>query len=138
MKLSTPGLQLELLPLRQADDEQWCRVQVRAAVRGFEANYEAWLQTADLELFKNEIAALYRDVGQPGVATLASAELDIKVTLTMQTLGGIEGSYRFQSEQRDGGATKLSGTFELDQSFLPELCASIDTLLNELQTKNAP
>jgi hypothetical protein len=132
MKISCHGLTIELIPLRSFDDEGWCRVQVQAVVPGFEGNCEAWLQSADLVRFESQIGAMYESVGLPGTATLASAEPDLEVVLTMQRMGGVSGRYRLESERRDGVPTVLSGAFEMDQSFLPALQGSVGELLSDL------
>jgi hypothetical protein len=70
MNLTTPALQLQLSPRRCADEEDWCRVQVVASAGAFAADFEAWIQSADLERFAEELEAIYRAVGSPGTATL--------------------------------------------------------------------
>lgn len=132
MKINTHGLTLEVVAQETADEEGWCRVHVHALAPGFEGNFDAWLQTCDLDRFGTEIGHLYDAVGQPGTATLASTEPDIEVVLTMGRMGGISGRYRLESERRDGEATVLSGAFEIDQSFLPGLQGSVQALLAEL------
>src|SRR5688500_18943057 len=119
MRISASGLHLQLQARRRADDEDWCRVQVVAQVNGFQGEFEAWLQAADLERFANAVDRMYESVGQASIATLSSAEPYIEVTLTMRQLGGIHGRYKLESERRDGAPTVLSGAFEIDQSFLP-------------------
>ena len=132
MKLSAHGLQLELLPRGLVDDEDWVRVQVVTVVNGFHGEFEAWLQSTDLDRFRREINSLYVAVGQAGKATLASAEPEIEIVLTMRPNGAVDGTYKFESERRNGYATVLSGGFEIDQSFLPELERDIQVLLSEL------
>ena len=72
---------------------------------------------------------MFTEIGTPQTAQLASAERDIQLRLQSQPLGGILGSYRFESERRDGVATALTGSFELDQSFLPALAESVRSLI---------
>ena len=137
MNLHTPAIQLQLSPRRRADDEDWCRVQVTARVSRFTADFEAYLQTADLERFAHELEALYRNVGTPATATLACAEPNIYVQLSMQRLGGISGKYELLGEEEAGGTASLSGTFAADQSHLPSLLESVRTLISELRSQNA-
>jgi len=137
MNLTAPALQLRLSPRRRADDEDWCRVQVVASAGGFTADFEAWLQTTDLERFARGLDAMHRRVGAPGTATLSSAEPDIYLELSMQRLGGIAGKYKLQAEAEAGGSSALSGSFEADQSFLPALCESVRTLIAQLRHSNA-
>lgn len=133
MNLTAPALQLQLSPRRRADDEDWCRVQVVASACRFAADFEAWLQTSDLERFAQELEALYRAVGVPGTATLSCAEPNIYLELSMQRLGGVTGKYKLQGEAEAGGSSALSGTFEVDQSFLPSLRESAIALISQLR-----
>ena len=138
MNLVTQALQIRLLPLRVADDEDWVRVQVTLAASGFTGNFEAWLQLADLERFEQELAAMYLAVGKPATAELSSAEPGIFVHLEMQSLGSIVGEFSFESERPAGVPTVLKGGFAIDQSFLPELQQSVNALAIQLKAKNAP
>jgi len=133
MKLSANGLRIELLPRRAADDEDWVRVQVVVAARGFTGNFEASLQLSDLLRFERELAVMYDSVEKRATAALSSAEPDIQIELAMQPLGSIVGKYSLECEP-----TVLSGTFELDQSFLPELRQSINALAEQLRGENVP
>ena len=129
MKLVTGPFQLELSPTRAVDSEDWVRVGAAIAVAGFTGNFEAWLQLEDLRRFIRELEVMYAAVGTPRTAELTSAEPDIRVRLQSQPLGGILGNYRLESERRDGVATALSGSFELDQTFLPDLAESVQSLI---------
>ncbi len=137
MNLTAPALQLQLSPRRRADDEDWCRVQVVASAVGFAADFEAWLQTSDLERFAQELDAMYRSVGAPGTATLSSAEPNIYLEFSMQRLGGVTGKYMLQGEAEAGGSSTLAGTLEADQSFLPAIRESVLTLVSQLRQPNA-
>jgi len=118
------------------DDEDWVRVQVIVEATGFAGGFEGWLQLEDLKRFKHEVEVMYAEVGTPMNATLGSAEPDIWVQMRSLPLGNIEGTYRFESERRDGKPTALLGAFSLDQSFLPELAQSIMVLVTELGGSN--
>jgi hypothetical protein len=133
MKIAAHGLGLELSPVNALDGEDWCRVRVLAAVAGFEADFVAYLQGADLVRFRDSINAMYEVVGQPGEAVLGSAEPGVSIVLSMARLGGISGKYKFEGEFVEGGAPTLMGGFEMDQSYLPALLDGIDRLLAELK-----
>jgi hypothetical protein len=132
MKLSAATLTIELRLRRTVDDEDWVRVQVLAAANGFHGDFEAWLQLGDLVRFREEIEVMHSYVGQALAATLSSAEPGIKIELNMQPLGGIEGTYAFESERPTGTPTVLSGGFEIDQSYLPGLRDSLADLIASL------
>jgi hypothetical protein len=137
MNLTAPGLRLTLTPLSGANAEDWAQLHVLASVNGFDANFKAFIQSADVEHFAHSLAQL-QEALKPGTrARLASAEPGISLELEMRTLGQIGGHYQFQSEVREEGATALSGGFELDQSYLPTLLADARSLLEQLRTRNA-
>jgi hypothetical protein len=132
MNLSSGALTIELQPRRTVDDEDWVRVQVVVGANGFRGDFEAWLQLADLSRFRDELEDMHQCVGQEKSAVLASAEPDIEVRLDMQQLGQIHGRYAFESERVNGQPTVLSGSFEIDQSYLPRLRTSVDSLIWQL------
>jgi len=134
MNLIAGSFRIELLPRRLVDEEDWVRVQLVASALGFVGDFEAWLQLEDLRRFERELEAMYSNLS--GTAELSSAEPDLRLTLTAGSLGQILGTYKFESEQREGGATALTGAFELDQSYLPPLAASVGNLVAELSQKN--
>jgi hypothetical protein len=133
MRIEAHDLTLTLSPAQLLDREDWCRVGVLAVVPGFEVNFVAYLQGADLRRFRDSINAMHAAVGRPGEALLASFEPGIAIELSMQTLGGIRGKYKFQGEFVEGGAPVLTGAFQVDQSYLPALSDSIDQLLSKLE-----
>jgi hypothetical protein len=133
MKISAPGLELDVSARSLCTDEDWCWVHVTADVPGFAARFDAQLQAEDLSRFAAEVGRLHESVGEPGTATLSSYERGLEITLTMHKLGGILGRYRFESERIGGDPAVLSGPFEMDQSFLPALREEVLDLLGELK-----
>ncbi len=93
MKLAAPGSNIELQPVRQADDADWCCVQDGVQATGFTGNFEAWLQTAKLEFFAEQLERLFNTVCQIGQATLSSAEGEIELVFSMHKIGGVNGRY---------------------------------------------
>ena len=136
MKITAPGLELDVSARSECTEEDWCWVHVAADVPGFAAHFDAQLQGEDLSRFAAEVGRLQESVGGPGTATLSSYERGLEITLTMQRLGGISGRYRFESERIGGDPAVLSGPFEMDQSFLPRLRDDVLNLLSELKGAN--
>ncbi len=132
MKIVAHGLKLEVAPVNPLDQEDWCRVHVVAEVPGFQVDLVVYLQGADLRLFRDAINSMYEAVGKPSEAALSSYEPGVELTLSMQSLGGIVGTYKFEGEFLEGGAPRLTGGFALDQSYLPNLSQEIDVLLEHL------
>jgi hypothetical protein len=133
MKIAARGLTIELSVVNALDQEDWCRVSVLASVPGFGADFVAYLQGGDLHQFREQIDLMYASVGQPSKAILSSAEPGITITLSMERLGGIAGTYKLEAEYGGGGAPTLTGAFEIDQSYLPALSNDIGRLLAELK-----
>ena len=104
------------------------RVEVQAG--GFIGDFEAWLQSGDLEVFSNQLAALYEKVGQVGAAKLEYAERGIYLSLSMQTMGAIDGEYKFFNERT---SAVLSGTISIDQSYIPEWRSCVESFALELR-----
>ncbi len=108
------------------------RVHVTAKADVFAGDFEAWLQLNDLVRFKTELEHMDANIGKSNSAQLVSHEPGVEVTLSMRPLGQIEGSYVFENENTGSGSTKLSGSFELDQSYLLALTSSVESLILEL------
>ena len=130
MQLRTPTFRVDLEALRRADDEDWARVRVEVDAGGFTGNFEAWLQVGDLDNFSKQLGALYENVGQAGTARLACAERGIDLSLSMETMGGIAGQYDFFDERT---SATLSGSFNIDQSYIPEWRNCVDSFADELR-----
>ena len=130
MKLTANTVQIELLPRSVADREGRVRVQLVAKAVGFMADFTASLELADLQRFEHELHALYSSLS--GTATLEGAEPGIRVRLEAAPLGHVQGTYSFESEQRTGGRTVLSGALEFDQGYLPGVAGSLNALIEAL------
>ena len=134
MKLVAGTFSVELLPLFAVTDEDWGQVRVLVSANGFNGNIEAWLQLADLQLFRTEVQTMYDAPGAIARAELSSAEPGITLRLDMRPLGSVFGTYAFGSERPEGTPTQLSGTFECDQSYLPSLLQGIAELIHDLES----
>ncbi len=134
MKITIGTLSIQLLPIRGVNVEDWVVVRAIITTDGFAGDFEAQLQLADLERFDCEVGAMYDNVGQPLTAELSSAEPGVWLQLKMRNLGGVASAYRFECEDSSGASTMLSGSFEMDQSYLPALRASVNELAYQLKT----
>lgn len=130
MQIKAPTFRVELIALRRADDEDWARVRVEVQAGGFTGDFEAWLQSGDLDIFSEQLGALYENVGRAGTARLACAERGIDISLAMETMGGINGQYEFFDERT---STTLSGSFDIDQRYIPEWRICVESLARELR-----
>ena len=132
MELKATGLQMNLVPHSKADEEDWAKVALTIGCNGFRGEFVAWLQTRDIQRFRNELVTMYQSIGTPAKARLCSAEPDIDIELSSDWRGHIVGNYRFESERINGTPTVLSGGFEMDQSFIPDLTKQLEGLVLSL------
>jgi len=133
MKFRADGLALKIEPHSKADPEDWAKVLVESRCHGFTGHFIAWLQTEDLARFARQLSRMVTDIGQELTGTLVSAEQDLEFELKMDQRGHIKGSYRFESERRDGTPTVLSGAFDMDQTYIPLLLTQVQKLTERLR-----
>ena len=115
-------------------DGNWLRVRVRMQASGASVGCEgSILRTSDVERFRDELASASANLS--GEATLSSLEPDLKVSLKMLHLGHIAGEveitpdYLNQFHRFD---------IELDQTYLPELIASCEAILEKYPVVGTP
>lgn len=135
MILVAPSLSLRLEPVQPVDSEDWVRV--RASVIGgvFTGTFVAYLQLEDLRRFHDGLELMYAQVGSAHEAVLSCHEPGIYVRLAANSMGQVEGLYKFENE--DGSQAKLAGSFQIDQSYLPALAQSAHELIASLSTNVA-
>jgi hypothetical protein len=134
MKLHTASFSLELKGRRVVDDEDWVRVWAEATIGVFSGGVETYLQLEDLRRFKHQVELIHANVGAPSGAVLSCIEPGIYVELKSDRLGSIAGTCRLEDEM---SGAELSGVFAIDQSYLPEIAASIAELIDALRSPNA-
>ena len=127
------GLALKMEAHSRAAAEDWARVLVESQSNGFHGQFIAWIQTEDLTRFANQLSRMVSDLGRELTASLVSAELDVYLELRSDRRGHINGSYRFESERREGTPTVLSGAFDMDQTYIPRLLAEVQELTTRLR-----
>ena len=130
MNLHAAHFSLRLEPWRHVDSEDWVRVRASVAGGVFNGVFEAFLQLEDLHRFRHAVQNMHAAVGSVIEAVLSCYEPGIYVRLLSNQLGQVEGTYTFEAE--DGSLAKLTGSFQVDQSFLPELAASTQELIAQL------
>jgi hypothetical protein len=132
VELRTHGLQLTVRAVGKADSENWARVQLDVLCNGFQGQFTASLQVEDLSRFLTQLSGMSDRVGEAAVAWLSGAEPDIDIRVEMNKRGQIAGTYRFESERRDGIPTVLSGSFEMDQTYIPPFITQLQNLKSQL------
>jgi hypothetical protein len=133
MKLSANGLLIHLEAHGHVSEDDWCRVTVNVADKGFSANFVAFLQSRDVEYFADNLAAMYKEVGLAKKAVLHCDEPGISVELESDQNGHIRGEYIFENETGNGFYPALRGIIDMDQSFLPEWEKSCREFIDEVR-----
>jgi hypothetical protein len=123
MELRTNGLAL-ILDLTHPDEEGWMRCDVETQVPGFLGKFQCEVWLPDLKCFQKELAQMVEQVGHPCSASFATTEPGIKVYLSMNPYGQIQGRYVLKNFDSPGQPS-LSGDFEMDQSYLPHLLEEV-------------
>ena len=84
-------------------------------------------------MFEEDLGYMKDSVGKYAVARLSSPEPDLDLESKMNRLGQIQGTFTIESERIDGIPTVPSGSFKMDQTFLPTLRDQAQVLLKSLK-----
>lgn len=133
IEINADGANIKIEAHSRNLDDDWCRVRVHVQTNGFEGKTIAWLLEEDLRVFQKQLVLMMENLGTPSSARLYSAEPDLDIQLKMNRLGQIHGVFALESERRDGVPTVLSGSFEMDQTFLPPLDKQLQALLVQIK-----
>ena len=114
MKINTHGLACELI-IGDPDNEDWRVIKISVNVPEISYNFSCTMQTFDLKDLKNKLIKL--ESGKSTEIEWTNLEENILFKLNQNSLGNIEGSYKFSSNTISVGPT-LSGPFAADQSYL--------------------
>jgi hypothetical protein len=106
----------------------WCGVQMD--VPGFHGEYDFQLERLNLELFRSQLAHATEPTNWPCQAQFSSTDPGVDLVLQVARSGQVVGEYRFCNY--NGGGATLSGSFALDQTYLPPLLAQVERSLAEL------
>ena len=89
------------------------------------------LMTTDIKQFRDQLAAMNDTLA--GEATLMGLEPELNMVLRMQKLGHVEGVIELTPEHL---SQHHRFTVEADQSYLPELVRSCDSILHRFPVVN--
>ena len=133
IEINAPGASFIISAHRPFDIEGWCKVHVEVKTNGFIGETDAWLEKASLERFGTDLGWMMQNLGKECTASLCCAEPDLDIQLKMNRLGQIAGTFALESERREGVPTVLSGSFDMDQTFLPQIKTQLRNLLMSLK-----
>ena len=113
-------------------DGNWLMVRAKMEASGARVECDGpILMTADIKGFRDQLAAMVDALA--GEATLTGLEPELNMVLRMQKLGQIEVVIEITPEHL---TQHHRFTLEADQSYLPALVRSCDTILNRFPVIN--
>lgn len=106
-------------------DGNWLACEVEIAAGGFRSAFRADLRSEEFRLFLEEVEALSRTLD--GAASFSTTEGQIAFSLA----GDGRGHVRVHGEAVDtvGSDNRLQFSFEIDQTYLAEICRSLEIIL---------
>lgn len=134
----SPDFFLSIKPIsRQIDGEggpycDWIKFHVTIKDDGFSGDVQWEAMPLEIENFKNAVSLMYQGIVQAPnkeyKAVFAGSWKEFSLTFTTHNhLGGISVSYVLRHAH---GKPELTGLTGIDQSFLPEIVKSLDSILN--------
>lgn len=110
----------------EGPDANWLACEVSASVSGFQARFQASIESGDIADFSATLRALI--AGRVESAVLETDEGQIRVRLDLHRTGRAEVEAELASAtSRPGGLLKLR--FESDQTFISALARSVESTL---------
>jgi len=106
-------------------DGNWLACELHISAGGFRGAFRADLRSEEFQTFLDEAEALSRALD--GVASFSTMEEQIAFTLT----GDGRGHVRVEGKAFDapGSDNHLHFIFDIDQTYLPEICRSLGVVL---------
>lgn len=106
-------------------DGNWVACKVEIVTGGFRGAFPADLRSEEFRAFLEEVEGLSRTLD--GAASFSTMEGQIAFSLT----GDHKGQVRVHGEACDapGGDNRLDFSFDIDQTYLPQICRSLHVIL---------
>lgn len=106
-------------------DANWVKCELEIAAGGFRGAFRADLRSEEFQAFLEEAEGLSRTLD--GAAGFSTMEGQIAFSLA----GDASGQVRVQGEAVDapGGDNRLQFSFDIDQTYLPQICRSLEVIL---------
>ena len=111
--------------------EDWIKLSVHVRTPGFVGDFQWEVMIGEIERFLQELEEAYARLGNKVVVTLDPAEPNVKLQFTFNSIGQIEGEYRFRANP--GFEPSLTGTFHLDQTYVPGVVAAFRSVLHDAE-----
>ena len=106
-------------------DGNWVACELEIVSGGFRGTFPADLRSEEFRAFLEEVEVLSRTL--EGAASFSTMEGQIAFSLA----GDGKGHVRVQGEAADSpaGDNRLQFSFEIDQTYLPQMCRSLEIIL---------
>ena len=101
----------------------WLQCRVEGDVSRIAAELDWSVMPAELSSLADDLDNLHRSFPEPGVVELSPAEPNLKVRFKLEGGGRLSGEIEMRPDV--AGDVRLVGTFEVDQSYLPEYVSAI-------------
>ena len=119
--------------LFDAGDGSGIDCEVEIAAGGFRASFRADLRSEEFQAFLDGVQGLRQALD--GAASFTASDGQIALSLT----AGDDGQVRVSGDAVDAaGANRLRFGFDLDQTFLPTICESLEHLLAAYPVTDSP
>jgi hypothetical protein len=120
--------------LFDASDGNWIDCEIQVEVNGFRGSFGANLRSEEFKPFLEETQELSRTL--EGAAHFTTMEEQIALTLAGDGKGQIGVSGEALNEA--GSGNRLQFGFDVDQSYLPAICESLERLLAAFPVVETP
>lgn len=110
IRFSEEGIDFQLKRVRRVAPDGTIPLEIQVRGRGFSGRYPWETRIHDLLRFASMLSAAADAEGGGATATLGSAAGDVAIELQMPR-GSAIGSYRFRTQEKNGVAVELSGSF---------------------------
>ena len=106
-------------------DGNWIDCELEVVAGGFRALFPAHLRSEEFQSFLEEVQDLHRTLD--GAARFTTLEGQIALSITGDGKGGVHVSGEAIDDAGSGNRLQLK--FDIDQTYLPPICASLEHLL---------
>src|SRR5262249_41116961 len=103
--------------------ENWAACEVAVDVPGFSGRFQRQVMPPEVLRFASDLEALHDRLSKGGEVTFRPCEPNVVLAFRLLATGHVAGSYEFRSEFV--GGARLTGNFEADQSYLPDVVQSL-------------
>jgi hypothetical protein len=117
---------ITIIPIQPSSTKDWLQADVCIKLDCFSGKINVYFEKYDLEKFQSELKTLYKTL--KGKAELIPREEQFTLILSCDEKGHV--SVKGEAFERATYGSCLNFDFELDQTYLPELIESLNSVLS--------